>query len=51
MDVDSQHRAPSTLCTGKEVRYPLNRDLGGSQSRSECFGESENVLLLLGIEP
>jgi len=30
---------PSRFTTGKKHRYPLNRRLGGPQSRSEPFGE------------
>jgi hypothetical protein len=28
---------------GKSRRYPLDRGLGGPQSRSECYGEKKNV--------
>jgi hypothetical protein len=34
---------------GKSPRYPLDRKLGGPQSRSGRYGE-ENKLPLLGIE-
>jgi hypothetical protein len=42
---------PRPLYLGAESRYPLNRRLGGAQSRSGSFGEEENPLPLLGFEP
>ena len=32
-------------------KYPLDRSLVGPQIRSGNFGEAENLLLLLGLEP
>jgi len=33
----------------KELRYPMNRRLGGPQSRSECFGKDKpDIFTLLG---
>ena len=45
-----QHHSPVPFNSGKEPRYPLNRRLGGFQSRSERFGE-ENSLPCVGFEP
>jgi hypothetical protein len=36
---------------GKSSRYPLDRRLGGPQSRSGCCGEEKNSQPLLGLEP
>jgi hypothetical protein len=36
---------------GKSPRYPLDRRLGGPQSRSGRGNEEENFLIPLGIEP
>ena len=33
------------------LRYPVNRSLGGPQSRSGRFGEEKNLLPVRGIEP
>jgi len=38
-------------CQGKNNQYPLNRKLGGRQSRSGHFGEEKNFLLLQTFEP
>jgi hypothetical protein len=35
---------------GMSPRYPLDRRLGGPQSRSERYGEEKNLFPLLGIE-
>jgi hypothetical protein len=45
----------STICPGrfipkKQRRYPLNRRLGGPQSRSGRFGENKNLLSLPEFE-
>jgi hypothetical protein len=40
MGVGGQHHSPAALPPGK-ARYPLYRRLGGSQSRSECFGKEK----------
>jgi hypothetical protein len=43
---------PGRFIPGDRVPpYPLNRRLGGPQSRSARFGEVKNVLSFLGIEP
>jgi hypothetical protein len=34
-----------------ELRYPFNRRMGGSQSRSGRFREQKNILFLPGFEP
>jgi hypothetical protein len=35
---------------GNSPQYPLDRRLGGPQSRSGCYKEEKNILPLLGIE-
>jgi hypothetical protein len=35
----------------KEPRYPLDKRLGGPQSRCGRFAEQTNLLPLLGLEP
>ena len=42
---------PGRFTSGKEHQYPLNRMLGGSQSRHEDFEEEKNFLALPGFEP
>jgi hypothetical protein len=42
MEVNGQLHAPATLPPGKEPRYPLDRRLGGPQSRSGRSGEEKN---------
>ena len=42
---------PGRFTSGKDPRYPLNRNLGGTQSQSGCFGEEKNHLSLAVIEP
>jgi hypothetical protein len=49
--VSGQLEAPAALPPGKELHCPLNRRLGGPQSRSGRFGEAKNLLPLSGIEP
>jgi len=39
---------PSSFTPGKQARYPMNNSLSGLQSRSERFGEEEEVF---GFEP
>ena len=34
---------PGRFNPGKELRYPMNRRLGGAQSRSGRVGEEENL--------
>jgi hypothetical protein len=51
MGVSGQRHAPAALYPwGKNPRYPLNRRLGGPQSRSGRRGQKKN-LPLSGIEP
>jgi len=38
MDVSGKLHAPTALPQGKNPQYPLNRRLGGFQSRFECGG-------------
>jgi hypothetical protein len=46
----SVSRPGRALAPGKDPRYPLDRKLGGPQSRSGHRGQSKNLLPLLGIE-
>lgn len=46
-----QFHATSALAPlGKKPPYPLDKRLGGPQSRSELRGETKNPLPVLGIE-
>jgi hypothetical protein len=49
--VAGQLNAPIALPLGTELRYPLNRGLGGPQRPSGHFGEQKNQLPLPTIEP
>jgi hypothetical protein len=53
MEVSGQLHAPAALPPGKEplVWYPLDRRLGGPQSRSGRDGEEKNSQPLPGLEP
>jgi hypothetical protein len=52
MGVSSQRHAPAALYPrGKDSRYPLDRRLGGTQSRSGHRGYRKNPLPPPGIEP
>jgi hypothetical protein len=42
MEVSSQLYSPAALLPGKEPRYPLDRRLGGPQSRSGHGGQEKN---------
>jgi hypothetical protein len=42
MEVSGQLHAPAALPPGKEPWYPLDRRLGGPQSRSGRGGEEKN---------
>jgi hypothetical protein len=46
-----QLHVPTALSQGKSPRYPLDRKLGGLQSRSGRCGVEKNPLLLPEIEP
>jgi hypothetical protein len=46
-----QFQASATLPPGKQPRYPLDRKLGGLQSRFRHYEEEINPLSLSGIEP
>jgi hypothetical protein len=51
MGVNGQRHAPAALYPrGKKPRYPLDRRLGGPQSRSGRRGQKKSPLPLLGIE-
>jgi hypothetical protein len=41
----------ATLTLGKDLEYPLDRRLGGSQSRSGPYEQANNLLNLSGTEP
>jgi hypothetical protein len=51
MEVSGQLHAPAALPPGKSPWYPLDRRLGGPQSRSGRGGEEKNFLLPPGTEP
>jgi hypothetical protein len=52
MGVSGQRHAPAALHPReKDPRYPLDRRLGGPQSRSGRRGLKKNPLPLSGIEP
>jgi hypothetical protein len=44
MEVSGQLHAPTTLHSGKERWYPLDRTLGGPKSRSRRCGEGKKLL-------
>jgi hypothetical protein len=50
MDVSGQLHDPAALPQGKSPWYPLDRRLGGPQSRSGRGGEEKNSQLLPGLE-
>jgi hypothetical protein len=51
MEVNGQLHTPAALPRGKESLVPLDRRLGGPQSRSGRDGEEKNSQSPLGIEP
>jgi hypothetical protein len=51
MEVSGQLHAPAALPQEKRPRYPLDRMLGGPQSRSGHGGEEKNSQPPPGIEP
>jgi hypothetical protein len=51
MEVSDQLHAPAALHQGKSPRYPLDRRLGGPQSRSEPGGEEKNSQPQPGVGP
>jgi hypothetical protein len=51
MEVSGQLHAPAALLPRKGPWYPLDRKLGGSQSRSGRGGEEKNSQPPRGIEP
>jgi hypothetical protein len=51
MEVSGQLHAPTALTSGKEPLVPLDRRLGGPQSRSGRGGEEKNSQPLPEIEP
>jgi hypothetical protein len=51
MEVSGQLHVPSALPTGKSPSYPLDRRLGGPQSRSGCGSEEKNSQPPPEIEP
>jgi hypothetical protein len=51
MELSGQLHAPTTLLQGKSPWYPLDRRLGGPQSRPGRGGEEKNSQPLPGLEP
>jgi hypothetical protein len=51
MEVIGQLHAPVALPSGKELRYPLDRRLGGPQNRSGRGDEEKSSQPLPGFEP
>jgi hypothetical protein len=51
MEVNGQLHAPAALPQGKNTWYPLDRRLGGPQSRSGHCDEEKNSQPSSGIEP
>jgi hypothetical protein len=51
MEVSFQLHASATFPQGKSPLYPLERRLGGRQSRSERGSEEKNSQPLPGLEP
>jgi hypothetical protein len=51
MEVSGQLHAPAAYSQGKSPWYPLDRRLGGPQSRSGRGGEENNSQPPPGIEP
>jgi hypothetical protein len=49
MELSGQFHAPAALSRGKSPRYPLDRRLGGPQSRSGRGGEEENTPLNINL--
>jgi hypothetical protein len=49
--VSGQFHAPTALPSSKVPRNPLDRRLGGPESRSGLCGAQNNLFLLPGIEP
>jgi hypothetical protein len=48
MEVSSQLHAPTALPPGKELWFPLDRRLGGPQSRSGRGGLQKNIYMYFG---
>ena len=51
MEASGQLLVPAALPPGNKPRYPLNRRLGGPDSRYGRFGEGNNLFPLPGFEP
>jgi hypothetical protein len=51
MEVSGQLNVPAALLPGKSPWYPVDRRLGGPQSRSGRGGEEKNSKPPPGIEP
>jgi hypothetical protein len=51
MGVSGQLHAPAALSPGESSRYPLDRRMGGPQSRSGRGGEEKNSQPPPRIEP
>jgi hypothetical protein len=51
MEVSGQIHAPAAFPQGKSSRFPLDRRLGGPQSRAGRGGEEKKSQPLPGFEP
>jgi hypothetical protein len=51
MEVNGQLHDPAALPQGKSPSYPLDKRLGGPQSRSGHGGEEKNSHPIKGLEP
>jgi hypothetical protein len=51
MEVSGQLHTPAALPPGQEARYPLDKRLGGPQSRSRRGGGEKNSQPPPGLEP
>jgi hypothetical protein len=51
MEMSGQLHVLAALPPGKDPQYPLDRRLGGPQSRSGCSSEEKNSQPPPGIEP
>jgi hypothetical protein len=49
--VSSQLHAPAALPQGKRLQYPMDMDLGGSQSRSGYYGDEKDFALAENRNP
>jgi hypothetical protein len=50
MKASGQPHDTAAVLLVNNLLYPLNRRLGGFWTKSECFREEKNLLMLLGFE-